>query len=205
MILLLKACYDNIQELRTFVTLILFTTTTMARIAPIDIKAVDPVTEKAFREHIEKYSARITNMKATLAHSLLCFKVYMEWYPLYVEVKQIVGERMAYLFAYAISTASDCPLCSTFFRKIIIDAGEDPAQLQLSDEEQQLLHFGVAIANQQGNIKDELFNTIASKYTVEHTIVLIAFAGQMIATNIFNNVIQTNIDEYLSDYIKQSV
>ena len=29
-------------------------------------------------------------------------------------------------------------------------------------------------------------------------VVLIAFAGIMIATNIFNNVIETEIDEYLS-------
>jgi len=31
--------------------------------------------------------------------------------------------------------------------------------------------------------------------------VLIAFAGQMIATNVFNNVIETDIDEYLFDYL----
>jgi hypothetical protein len=30
---------------------------------------------------------------------------------------------------------------------------------------------------------------------------LIAFAGQMIATNVFNNVVETNIDEYLFDYL----
>ena len=29
-------------------------------------------------------------------------------------------------------------------------------------------------------------------------VLLIAFAGQMIATNIFNNVIQTEIDEYFT-------
>jgi hypothetical protein len=32
-------------------------------------------------------------------------------------------------------------------------------------------------------------------------VVLIAFAGQMIATNIFSNVTETNIDEYLFDYL----
>ena len=32
-------------------------------------------------------------------------------------------------------------------------------------------------------------------------VVLIAFAGQMIATNIFNNVIETDIDEYLAEYL----
>ena len=31
--------------------------------------------------------------------------------------------------------------------------------------------------------------------------VLIAFAGQMVATNIFSNVTETDIDEYLFDYL----
>ena len=32
-------------------------------------------------------------------------------------------------------------------------------------------------------------------------VILIAFAGQMIATNVFSNVIETDIDEYLLDYL----
>ena len=36
-------------------------------------------------------------------------------------------------------------------------------------------------------------------------VLLIAFAGQMIATNIFNNVIQTDIDEYLKSYLPEQI
>lgn len=32
-------------------------------------------------------------------------------------------------------------------------------------------------------------------------VVLIAFAGQMIAANVFNNTIETDIDEYLVNYL----
>ncbi|MBX3239112.1 MAG: hypothetical protein KIT80_10050 [Chitinophagaceae bacterium] len=177
----------------------------MARIPPLEIEAVDNKTAEAFRHHTETYSARITNMKATLAYSLLSFEVYMQWYPLYNRVKQVVGERLAYLFAWSVSTASDCPLCSTFFRKIIIDAGEDPEHLQINAGEQELLDFGAAITRRGGRISDEVFNAVASKYTNEETVLLIAFAGQMIATNIFNNVIETNIDGYLADYIKPTL
>lgn len=141
-------------------------------------------------------------MKATLGHSLVAFNVYMQWYPLYHEVIKIVGNRAAYLYAYSISTASNCPLCSTFFRKIIIDAGEDPQQLQLSPEESQLLEFGSSIARYQGNIGDHVFNPFSEKYTKEELVLLIAFAGQMIATNVFNNVVETEIDEYLAEYLK---
>jgi hypothetical protein len=125
----------------------------------------------------------------------------MEWYPLYEQVERIVGKRLAYLFAYSISYASDCPLCSTFFRKIIIDAGEKPESLELTGPEEKLLEFGSSIAKHRGNIADEIYEAVASGYTAEQMVILIGFAGQMIATNIFSNVIETDIDDYLFDYL----
>lgn len=177
----------------------------MPRIFPLDNEQTDVATATAFALHTETYQARITNMKATLAHSLLSFEVYMQWYPLYMKVKSIVGDRMAYLFAWSVSTASDCPLCSTFFRKIIIDSGENPENLSLNMEEQQLLDLGAAIAIDKGKVSDAVFDLVAAQYTTEEMVVLIAFAGQMIATNIFNNVIEPNIDTYLTDYIKPTL
>ncbi|MEI9808953.1 MAG: hypothetical protein WDO16_14400 [Bacteroidota bacterium] len=140
-------------------------------------------------------------MKATLGHSLLAFEIYMQWYPLYEQVEKILGKRLAYLFAFSISKASDCPLCSTFFRKIIIDAGEKPENLLLTASQKDILDFGSSIAKYQGNINDHLYNSIAERYSKTDIIVLIAFAGQMIATNVFNNVIETDIDEYLTEYL----
>jgi hypothetical protein len=173
----------------------------MARIQPIpESERTQPVW-KAFEKHTEEYNAKITNMKATLAHSLLVFDVYMQWYPLYGEVEKILGRRLAYLYAYSISYASDCPLCSTFFRKIIIDAGEKPEALELTPSEQKILEFGSSIAKHHGNISDHVYDDVASHFNKAEMTVLIAFAGQMIATNVFNNVVETNIDEYLFDYL----
>ena len=140
-------------------------------------------------------------MKATLAHSLLAFDVYMQWYPLYREVEKIIGRRLAYLYAYSISYASDCPLCSTFFRKIIIEAGEKPEALELTPSEQKIIDFGSSIAKHHGNIADHVYDAVASHFNKAEMTLLIAFAGQMIATNVFNNVVETNIDEYLFDYL----
>ena len=176
----------------------------MARIKPVAGDEILPAVKKAFEEHASRYSARITNMKATLGHSLPAFDVYMQWYPLYEEVKKITGKRSAYLFAWAISNASNCPLCSMYFRKIMIDEGEDPANLRLSDHEEALLNFGGAIAQQQGNINDLVYNAVSKQYNEQEMVVLIAFAGQMIATNIFNNVIETEIDGYLEAYLPKS-
>ena len=173
----------------------------MPRIQPISEKDITPPIDVVFKQHVSNYDSRITNMKATLAHSPLAFEVYMQCYPLYNEVKKILGERLAYIYAYSISFASNCPLCSTYFRKTIIDAGESPEKLELSSQEKKILDFGGAIAKHQGNISDSVYRDVAENYTKEEMVLLIAFAGQMIATNIYNNVIETEIDEYLADYL----
>jgi heme O synthase-like polyprenyltransferase len=46
-----------------------------------------------------------------------------------------------------------------------------------------------------------VYDAVASHFNKTEMTVLIAFAGQMIATNVFNNVIETDIDEYLFDYL----
>jgi hypothetical protein len=143
-------------------------------------------------------------MKATLGHSLIAFEAYMQWYPLYVEVQGIIGNRLAYLYAYSISMASNCPLCSTFFRRLIIDAGEKPENLQVTDQEQLVLDFGSTIAALQGNVPADLYQKMSKRFSDQEMVLLIAFAGQMIATNLFNNVIETEIDEYLTPYLPLS-
>src|SRR5262245_60018403 len=111
----------------------------MVRIEPVTSKEISPSLEAAFEKHVREYGGRITNMKSTLGHSLVAFKAYMEWYPLYAEVEKILGKRMASLYAHSISCAADCPLCSTFFRKIIIDSGETPEKLELTESQKDVL------------------------------------------------------------------
>lgn len=172
----------------------------MARIEPLNTKEIAPAVKAAFEQHVREYGGRITNMKATLGRSLPAFEAYMQWYPLYTEVERILGERMASLYAHSISCAADCPLCSTFFRKIIIDSGETPEKPELTGLETDVLNFGSAITKHKGNIATDLYNAVAAKYNETEMVILTAFAGIMIATNVFNNVIETEIDEYLSAY-----
>ncbi|MCX6214129.1 hypothetical protein [Spirosoma sp.] len=174
----------------------------MPRILPLSETEATPDVQAAFDAHITDHpGSRITNMKATLGRSLLSFQIYMQWYPLYDQVKAIVGNRLAYLYAHAISEGSDCPVCSTFFRRIIIDNGERPEAIQLTSDEQNLIDFGSAIARNKGEIPDELYAPIADRFTDEQIVVLVAFAGQMIATNVFNNALNVDVDEYLYPYL----
>lgn len=175
----------------------------MPRISPLPRKDYSSEIKIAFIQHETVYNSRITNMKGTLGHSPVAFKVYMQWYPLFQEVKTILGPRLATLFAWSVSEASDCPLCSTYFRKEIIEAGEKPEELVLSESEQKLLSFGASIAENRGFVGDEIYGPVRERYSDEEIVVLTAFAGIMIATNIFNNVIHTEIDEYLTPYLSQ--
>jgi hypothetical protein len=173
----------------------------MPRIQPVNPETASLALREAFAAHVDDHNARITNMKATLGHSLLAFNIYMQWYPLYEKVSSLIGERAAYLFAWSVSNASNCPLCSTFFRKIIVEGGEDPDKLLLNDYEKKLLDFGSAIAQYKGCIANHVYNCLAQYHNQEEMVILVAFAGQMIATNVFNNVIETEIDNYLIPYL----
>lgn len=83
---------------------------------------------------------------------------------------------------------------------MIVDNGEDPKDLVLSDTDQALLDFGSAIANHKGEVPDGLYAQMAEAYTETQLVVLVGFAGQMVATNIFNNVFEVQIDGYLAEY-----
>lgn len=174
----------------------------MARIQPLPQSVASADLQSDWAQHVADYpGSRITNMKATLSHSRLAFQIYMQWYPLYEQVRQIVGDRLAYLYAHAISIGADCPLCTTFFREIIIQNGERPESLALSERGQALLNFGGTLAQHKGTVSDELYALIEQEYTPEQIVVLVAFAGQMIATNVFNNALEVEIDEYLHPYL----
>ncbi len=174
----------------------------MARIQPITKGNSSEAVDAAFEKHVREYGSRITNMKKTLARSLPAFEIYMLWYQLFAEVEKVLGRRLAILYAYSVSHAAECPLCSTYFRKAIIDSGENPDKLVLNEQEEDILRFGALMAKNHGRIADHFFNLVKKYYSEEELVVLIAFGGQMIATNIFNNVIETDIDEYLNEYIR---
>lgn len=173
----------------------------MPRLQPLASNQITKDTKAAFEKHLRDHQSRITNMKATMGRSVLAFEIYMKWYDLYENVKVITGSRLAYLFAHSISLGSNCPLCTTYFRKLIIDNHEKPGDLTLTDDEQLLLDFGSNIANNKGQIADELYEAVSKKYSEEELVVLVAFAGQMIATNVFSNVFEVEIDEYLAEYV----
>ena len=117
----------------------------MSRVNPRDLLAAPADIRAAAEEHA-RLPARITNMKRTLLHSLPAFDALMTWYPLRDRVVAFLGERATLILAHAISAETECLICSTFFRRILIEGGENPDALVLSAEEATMVEFGRRLA-----------------------------------------------------------
>src|SRR4026209_303852 len=117
----------------------------MPRILPLDTETAPPDARAAADAHVRGH-ARMTNMKRALLHSLPAFHALMEWYPLRDTVQPFLGERLTTLFAPAISAQTDCLICSTFFRRMLIQTGENPERLKLDERETAVVEFGRALA-----------------------------------------------------------
>lgn len=171
----------------------------MARIRPLEHEHAKP----AARAELDRQLAsggRVTNMKRTLAHSPPALLALMQWYPLRDEVRSFLGERLTTLFAHAVSTQTDCLICSTFFRRMLIEAGEKPDHLALDEREQAVVDYGRQLARDANGVSDELYGRLARFLEPAQMVALTAFGGMMIATNIFNNALRVDLDEYLQPY-----
>ena len=65
------------------------------------------------------------------------------------------------------------------------------------------MDFGSAICVDPHNIPDELYDRLKEQFTEEQIVLLIAFAGIMYATNLFNTVAKVPLDEVLYKYRKK--
>jgi alkylhydroperoxidase family enzyme len=171
----------------------------MARISPLPDAEADPDSRAALEE-IRDVHGRVTNMKRTLARSPVALRALMTWYDLRDEVVPFLGERSTTLFAHAVSAGTDCLVCSTFFRRLLIDAGEDPEALRLTEWDQTVVDYGRQLATDPHGVSDELFARLTARLRPEQVVALTAFGGLMVATNLFNNALRVDLDEYLHAY-----
>lgn len=171
-------------------------------IKPVEYDNADESIKKLYDDQINKHG-RITNMKKTLLHSAPSFKTMMEWYTLRDEAAKFLSDRCINLFCYSISSENNCLICSTFFRKIIKDSGENPDSIILNEEESILMEFGSKCVKDSHNIDENLFAMLKKYYNEEQIILLTAFAGMMIATNLINNVLRVELDGYLETYTRR--
>jgi len=174
----------------------------MARIPPLDQAEADPA-GRAVLDGIVAAHGRTTNMKRTLARSPVALDALMTWYHLRDAVVPFLGERATTLFAHAISAGTDCLVCSTFFRRMLIESGEDPDSLRLDGWEQTIVDYGRQLAVDPHGVSDDLFARLADRLQADQIVALTAFGGLMVATNLFNNALRVDLDNYLQGYRKE--
>ena len=170
----------------------------MARVPPAQAGIAAAAQEELDRQLAAH--GRVTNMKRTLAHSPAALLALMQWYPLRDEVATFLGERSTTLFAHVVSSETECLICSTFFRRILVDAGEDPDHPQLDDRDEAVVAYGVALARNHSHVPDAVFDRLAAFLAPREIVALTAFGGMMIATNVVNNALRVDLDEYLAGY-----
>lgn len=170
----------------------------MARIPPATGE-LDPLAQAEVDRQMAAHG-RITNMKRTLAHSGAALVALMTWYPLRDTVAEFLGDRATTLFAHAVSTETECLICSTFFRRILKDAGEDPDALVLDARERVIVNYGLALARNNSYVPDATYASVAAILNPREIVALTAFGGMMIATNVFNNALDVDLDDYLHTY-----
>ena len=154
----------------------------MPWIPPLDESAA-PEGSRATADAHAATGGRMTNMKWTLAHAPAALDALLEWYPLHERVVPILGERRTNLFCHAISVQNDCLICSTFFRRLLIDGGEDPDRLALDELDELIVDFGRLLAPDPHEI-----------------VLLTAFGALMVATNVVNDALGVPLDGYLVPY-----
>lgn len=166
----------------------------MPRISPVTSSRCSELYQQA--DGIEPIDP-IPNMSGTLAYSQVAFTAYLQGHQLALEVEKILGERLANLFACSVAVGSDCPLCAAYFRKRISLIDESSPLAHKGIAEKPLLDFANSIARHRGNIADHIFDPVREMLTDEEIITLVAFAGMIMAASVFNNVIETEMDEQL--------
>jgi alkylhydroperoxidase family enzyme len=172
----------------------------MARIDPVEPQTATAEQQAALHWiEVQRYGTA-TNMKRTLARSPVALRALLQWYPLRQEVAAFLGDRGVSLFCHAVSSGTACLLCTTYFRRELIDSGEDPAALVIAEPLSSVVEFGAALATDPNAISDALWARLAAVYDEAQLVTLTTFGTLMIATNLFNNALHVELDPSLLAY-----
>ena len=159
---------------------------------------LDEAAKAASDQHVQRHGGPVNNLDATLLGHLPSFTAYTEWFVLRDAVVPYLGERAVSLFCYAISAEYGGPIPSAFFRKVLVDAGDDPDSPQVTETEQLLIDWGRLIARDPHGVPDEMYARLETTFNPKLRTLLVAFAGLMVAVNLFTTVGRIPLDEALA-------
>ncbi|EJT04540.1 hypothetical protein [Rhizobium sp. CCGE 510] len=171
----------------------------MSHLPQIDYDNASEEVRAAHDEEV-RLRGRMTNMKRTLLHSPAAHRIYAEWFTLRAELDPALSDREIWIFSHAISKAAKSKIAITFFRRALINKGYNPDALELTEEELLLKRFGTAIVADSNAIPADIWVELKARYEAKVLVDLVAFAGIMLATAMFNNVVAVDFDPELEAF-----
>lgn len=173
----------------------------MSRISQISYNDASPEIRAEHDEEL-RLRGRLTNMKRILLHSPVAHRIYAEWFTLRDLLRPALSDRAIWLFSLAISEACEALIPTTFFRRVLIDSGQQPETLVPDPDEKLLIEFGKAIIADSNAVPDIIWKELETRYDEPTLVNLVAFAGIMVATTVFTNVVEVDLDPELDTYRK---
>ena len=164
----------------------------MARVGSADPNNLTADASKAWDDLDQK--GTLTNMQQTLLRDYGTFLAYRAWHYSWDSLVATLGIKDATIFAHAISRTGSCLLCSLFFVSDLRDLGVDPNEFEPDEREQLLIDFAESIVKNPTAVPDELFARVRKAFNDDEIVVIVGFAGQMIAGNTFNSVLKVDVD-----------
>jgi hypothetical protein len=175
----------------------------MKRLSPISYGTA-PASLKAGLDEELRLRGRLTNLKLIQARSPVALRVYGEWFALKEALNAKLTDRAVFIFSLAIAEAQRSSIPIGFFRRALSKSGLDPDNLDLSSEERLLREFGNVLGRDSNAVTDELWLELAEIYDETLLVDLVAFAGIMVATTVFANIVKADPDDDLLAYLKPS-
>lgn len=172
----------------------------MSHIPQIDYDTASDDIRSAHDEEV-RVRGRMTNMKRTLLHSPVAHRIYAEWFTLREELRPALDDRAIWFLSHSISEAMKSPIAMGFFRRAFANAGIDFPTVVPSEDEQRLIAFGRAIVADSNAVPGEIWTGLKARYDAKALVDLVAFAGIMVATALFNNVVEVEFDKELGAFV----
>ncbi len=175
----------------------------MARIQPIDTQKCAPAIKTILRRHVQDFGGHVESTQACLAHSIPAFESYAGYCNLYREALKLLGAEDLLFYSYQISLATESPVVAARFKKSLLEMGIDTDKKNTDERLRQLCFFGTCMVKNKGRIADHVYHRIEVFFSDEQMILLIAYTGQLMALNVFDNVIET--EPHLSAYLQNTL
>ena len=159
----------------------------------------------AEKERYDELAGRnaVTNMKKGLLNDAATYDAYMAWYTSWNRLVEVIGFFFNDTATTEIYTTNSCQLCSLFFISDVKGLGLDPANLVYDEKETVLTKLAESIVKDPTSVSDELFEQLRKFFNDQELVVIVGFAGQMIATNNFNSVFKIDVDKRLLPLVQE--